>query len=275
MTTTDEIMIDVPEYITDLSRRGRTRGLAELHSEGRALKNPHPILGETYVLWSESALDDGSPVFIATYCGVYGGDGERLFATFAYVLQPVDETGSPEIRTTTSQHAIEDKVWVKARFDVVPLTDDQMDSSVERMQELRRELTAEQAWFSEFSDGLNELAERHGWCGQYDDIVRDLGMPGRERDYWVEVQAGCTVTDNNPSGRLDTLLEEHYGAAFETTRVEMTGKVTVRINGITAAGSDDAQNHVNRDDVKRALDDMFSGNVELDDWEVEDSGEED
>jgi hypothetical protein len=165
-------------YITDLSRRGLTRGLAELDGDQvRARKNPAPIPGETYLLWSEAVVD-ASPVFVATYCGDH--DGERLFATFGYILQPGDEEAALDVRTTTSQHVIEDKVWVKARFATVPLTEAQLETTTERMQELRRELSTEQAWFSEFSDAMNELAEGHGWCGTYDVIVRDIGMPGWE-----------------------------------------------------------------------------------------------
>jgi hypothetical protein len=260
-------------YITDLSRRGLTRGLAEQDGDQvRARKNPDPIPGETYLIWTEH-VDDDSPIFIATYCGNL--EGEHLFATFAYVLQPGDEEVALDIRTTTSQHTIEDKVWVKARLGVVSLTQDQMDSSFNKVMELRRELATEEQWFSDFSEGLNELAEQHSWCGTYDEIVRAVGFPGREKDYWVEVEAQCTITDTNPSGRLDTLLEEHYGPSIVTSSVSFSGKITVKVTSITATTSDEAQNRVDRDDVKSALDELFSGDVELDDWEVKDSGEED
>lgn len=262
-------------YVWDLSRRGLTRGLAEEQrdTEGRVLKNPDPIPGETYLLWSDGVLDNASPVFVATYCGMHGE--EHLFATHSYVLQPVDETSALDIRTTTSQHTIENKVWVKARFDAVQLSAERMDASVDRADELRRELAAEEVWFDEFSHGLNELAETNSWCGTYDEIVRAVGLPGREKDYWVDVEVECTITDNNPSGRLDERLEAHYGVAFSTTRVEMSGKVTVRVNGITATDHSEAQNAVTADDVRSELDSLFSGDVEMNEWEVKDSGEED
>jgi hypothetical protein len=273
VTTTEETMT-TPEYITDLSRRGFTRGLAELDSEGRALKNPPPVMGDEYLLWPGGGLDEASPVFVATYCGV-GEPGEHLFAPFAYVPQPPEEESALDFRTLTSLGSIVNKVWVKARFATVPLTEAQLETTTERMQELRRELSTEQAWFSEFSDAMNELAEGHGWCGTYDDIVRDIGMPGREKDYWVEVSANCTITDNSPSSRLDSLQEGHYGGTIETTSVSFSGKVIVRVSSITATSDSEAQSRVDRDDVRSALDEMFSGDVELDDWEVKDSGEED
>jgi hypothetical protein len=260
-------------YVWEMSKHGHTRGMAERDGDQiRARKNPDPILGETYLLWSEQAVD-ASPTFVATYCGEH--DGERLFATFAYVLQPGNDEAALDFRTTTSQHTIEDKVWVKARFATVPLTEAQLETTTERMQELRRELSAEQAWFSEFSDAMNELAEGHGWCGTYDDIVRDIGMPGREKDYWVEVSANCTITDTSPSSRLDSLLEGHYGGTIETTSVSFSGKVIVRVDSVTATSDSEAQSRVDRDSVLSVLNDMFSGDVELDDWEVKDSGEED
>jgi hypothetical protein len=271
VTTTEETMT-MPEYITDLSRQGFTRGLAELDSEGRALKNPPPVIGDEYLLWPGDTLD-GAPVFVATYLGEYAN--EHLFATFAYVLRPSDEEVPLDVRTLTSQSNIMDKTWVKARFATLPLTEAQLETTTDRMQELRRELSTEQAWFSEFSDAMNELAEGHGWCGTYDDIVRDIGMPGREKDYWIDVSAQCTITDNNPSSRLDSLLEGHYGGTIETSSVSFSGKVIVRVSGITATSDSEAQSRVARDEVRSALDEMFSGDVELDDWEVKDSGEED
>jgi len=260
-------------YVWDMSRRGRTRGLAEPEGgQVRALKNPDPVPGEVYLVWSEGG-DDNSPTFIATYVGQF--DGTRLFATFAYAIRPPTEDGGVDIRTTTSQHTFEDRVWVKARFDTVPLTEDQLEGTVDRAQELLRELKAEEAWFNEFDEALNSMADGHGWCGTYDDIVRAVGLSGREKEYWVEVEANCTVTDTNPSSRLDDLLGEHYGNSIVTSSVTFTAKVTVRVGGITASDHEDAHARVQRDDVMTELNSMLSGDVELDDWEIKDSGEED
>jgi hypothetical protein len=274
MTTTEEAMIGVPEYITDLSRRGLTRGMAELDSEGLALKNPDPILGETYLLWSEAALDDTSPVFIATYCGEF--EGERLLAPLGYITRPRDEVDEPEVRALVGQQAIEDRVWVKARFDVVPITDAQMDASHEKMLELRREQATEQTWFEDFGDGLNELAENNRWCSTYDEIVRAIGLPGRKRNFWVSVSARVTVEDNSPSGALDDALESHYGAHIETTYAEFRGTVRITVHEIEATDSSSAESHISEDDVKAELNDVFSGSddITLDDWEVIGSGEE-
>ena len=253
-----------PEFITDLSPRGHTRGLAETDPSGRVRKNPEPVVGDIYLVWN-SPDEPGSLTFVATY-------HEGGFAALAYIPQPDEEL--PTLRHTSSMTVL-DVAWVKARFDTPVITDEQMEVSVAGVQFLNDELDREAEWFDTFSDGLNELAERHGWCNQYDDIVRDLGMPGREKEYWVEAEVTCTLTDDNPSGRLDSVLEQYYGASFDTTRVEITGKVTVRVNGIKATGDDAAQGMVTREDVFAAVDGMFSGDVDMDDWEVKDSGEED
>lgn len=273
-TTAEAEMTTTPEYIIDTSRMGMTRGLAVTDSFDRALKNPDPVPGDVYLMWSGDALDTASPTFIATYCGDH--DGSPLFAPLGYIPQPPNEDSQPDIRTISSAlAAMENRVWVKAHFATVPLTEDQLGATVDRANELRRELEKEELWFSDFSDGMNELAETHGWCGTYDDIVRAVGLPGREKDYWVEVEARCTITDNSPSSRLDSLLEEHYGGAVDTTSVSFSGKVTVKVYSITASGTEDAQSRVTREDVVRELNNMLSADIELDDWEVTDSGEED
>ena len=275
MTTTEETMTE-SEYITDVSRMGHTRGMAALDALGRALKNPDLVPGDVYLMWSGDALDTASPTFIVTHCGDH--DGTPLFAPLGYIQQPPNEDSQPDIRTISSALAgMESRVWVTARFAPVELGEDRMQASLDRAEELRTELRAEQDWFEEFSKGMNELAETHGWCGTYDDIVRAVGLPGREKEYWVEVEARCTITDTNPSSRLDSALEEHYGSEVSTTEERFTGKATVTVHNITANGNEDASSRVSEEDVVRALREQFSARVELidGDWEVKDTGEED
>jgi hypothetical protein len=146
----------------------------------------------------------------------------------------------------------------------------------EQLAALRTELADEKQKFVDLGIALNDIAETNSWCDTYDRLVQDLGLPGREKDWWVEVEAEVTVEDHGPSSNMDERLEREYGLPIDTSYIEFRGKVKVRVSGITANSADDAQNFVDEDDVKSEVDDAFSGaEVTLGEWEVCDSGRDD
>jgi hypothetical protein len=157
-----------------------------------------------------------------------------------------------------------------------PLTEEQQNAVAEQLAALRLELADEKQKFVDLGRALNDIAETNSWCDTYDSLVQDLGLPGREKDWWVEVEVEVTVEDHSPSSNMDDRLEREYGAPIDTSYIEFRGKVKVRVSGITANSADDAQNFVDEDDVKSEVDDAFSGaEVTLGEWEVCDSGRDD
>jgi hypothetical protein len=267
LTTDDEVSVDrqpEPEYLD----RGFPLGLAEPGDDGRVLKNPEPVPGQVYLLWDESMEGENRVAFIVTYTGQFNPCG--------YITRPRGEDAAPTIQHSSSMYIQpEHRAWVKAHFAEPSLTEEQLHAAAEQVTDLRTELAREQEKFAAFGDALNEMADDHDWCASYDTIVRDLGLPGRERDYWVEVEAEVTIEDNDPSSRLDERLGYEYGASISATYVEVRGKVTVRVGSITASSAENAQENVSEEDVQSELDNMFSADISLGDWEVTNSGQED
>jgi hypothetical protein len=259
-----------PGYIEDISPTGVTRGLAQPEANGRVLKSPAPESGEMYLLWDASETTPA--VNVVTYNGTNEDSDEPVFTPLGFI-----GVSGPELHSSASMYIqTENMVWVKAMLAVPSPTDEQLSASAATAPALRTELNTELEKWESFGQALNYIAEEHGWCEQFDDIIRDLGFEGRAKDWWVEVEADLTIEDSNPSSRMDDRLESEYGVTISASSVEVRGKVTIRVNSISAPNSDEAQNSIDSTSVEEALDEVISGGTyTLHDWEVTDSGQED
>jgi len=136
--------------------------------------------------------------------------------------------------------------------------------AVEEMNKLREELTAAlqradymaervseadkraDNWYRELeefkqrvSDVGEAAAEKHDWCSVYDDIMEELGLPGRLREFEVDVEVTYTTTvtvearsmDDAESVVNDADIESYWspGVPFDLQTSGYAGNVSVSV----------------------------------------------
>lgn len=138
---------------------------------------------------------------------------------------------------------------------------------------LRRTLATLQAEFEEFNEALNEKADEKEWCSDYEEIISRLdGMEGREerrKDWDVEVSVEFTLTDSNPSGRVDSEVCDLYGD-MSTSEIRIEGSATITVS-VSGCRRDDVNDEVTEDMIVSELEGRGSQSfdIEVGDWSIE------
>lgn len=128
-------------------------------------------------------------------------------------------------------------------------------------------------------DALNELADDADWCSEYEDVVRPLGMEGREsneqRDYEVTVSVQGSFEWDSPSSRLDMAIEDYLDgtmANVSTSNIRVHGSfaVVVRIEEVSEgdAGSDYFLERVTNEMIVDAMESEGFIDCEADDFNI-------
>lgn len=108
-----------------------------------------------------------------------------------------------------------------------------MESNHDRIHELELAVTAERVRADRAENALqyfkdrvvevgNNYAETNDWCSTYDEIMEELGLPGRTRsfDVYVRVTASylVTVDATNYEGAQDTVREQSVSGMWRAAQ---------------------------------------------------------
>lgn len=252
-----------------------THGMAEADDEGRAVLRPTPEIGGRYLYWHRYSEE----AFLGTYVERHLGEAKKTGQFLA--AHRVFRVGT-EVRVVNSSDyitdpvATEDYLWVKAKTGTLPEPD--AETLEGRKSRLRQQLTALAVTFTDLNEQMNELADEHEWCTEYEDIVKPLGFEGREsklRNYEVEVQATIRIEDESPSSRLDNQLESEFGISMSASSIEVTADVTVYITVEDQPDAESAENYIDSDVVYSHIDNETTASFELVDYVVQTAREAD
>lgn len=242
---------------------------------GEAEFKPELVEGSRYVLWRDSNLTPGRierSFYVATYVG------ENSFLVDHKLSLSYD--GESYIGTTDDTAAgilvIEDggfDNWRKLRTgDPVPAAEDSENRATVAM----NRATALATKWDEFEEALCDMAQNQSWCSEFEDVVRPLGMQGRNRKYRITVEATFTWTLSNPSSNVDRAVSSDLGIDVELSEVSGEGTKSVYLYREGRNG-DDASESIDSDDVERELTSELSGSVTVDvtDWSIDETEEDD
>lgn len=142
----------------------------------------------------------------------------------------------------------------------------------EKLAELNRLLHTQQSEWERFNEVLNELADDHDFCSEYEGIIEPLGLSPRNRDYSLEINVTFEATIESPSGMLDERISSDIDLSVTTSEVRFTAEAKVWVER-SGRDSDDAYGSVDSEDLEDRLRDQLSGcsNIDVTDWSLEDS----
>jgi hypothetical protein len=278
---TEEDLIAAPGQIANLAN-GPTRGLAVTGDDGLVEVNPERVVSRTYLVWSGTeTLDALGPLKLAVFTGPADpADNTAGFVSEGYLHTFTGDVSDLGHRTTEQTLPGHEQIrWAELALLPAPepTAHERVDSQG-KAAALRSEARALEVSFSEFNEALNELAKDKGWCSEYEDIVTDIGMTGRNRKYDVEVSVDFSFEIDSTSSRLDTAIENDIGMGINVSSVRVTGSTTVTVNSVECEGDTDSlSEYISTSDVENALDNLLANvdSIEIDDWSVEDYSESD
>lgn len=129
----------------------------------------------------------------------------------------------------------------------------------------QRNLRALQSQWDRLATGLQEKAEQHDWCSEYDDFAEEHGLPRRTQEWDVDVIVNLTT--HVSAGDLDSalgsvLMPSGYASDVDVQEgVDVSHRVTLTFTGIEASDASDAENLV---------DDMIADRLSSDGYQYED-----
>lgn len=161
-----------------------------------------------------------------TIAGVYLGradhhGGGPVMTAFVLDGQSV-VTGSAPVTVWDARKAITDPVQPD------PAVTEVLAVLAETCRARARDKAAHQQWIDDLVEDAHEWADEHSLCERFDEFCSRHSLPTRERDYEVRVN------------------------------VSMSTRVTVTR---TAGSAEDAEDAVDRDDVREALEGMFGSSL--------------
>jgi hypothetical protein len=180
--------------------------------------------------------------------------------------------------------------WAK-----VALTDPDVNetASTDRLDVLTTQAEESHEAFENLNDALNELARQQSWCGEYERTMDAIGMRHRRSGgrtpydpdnmldqtpprhaYDIQYDVEVTITDDSPSYRIVSALEsDYYASGVSEIRFDTT--VTVTINGVIAEDEEAAENSVTQSQIEDELDNIISGEFEINDYSHSNTAEDD
>lgn len=63
------------------------------------------------------------------------------------------------------------------------------------------------AWKESLIETAHDEGDRRGWCSDFDDLLEELGLPRRQREYQVSVTVSCAISVEVTAGSEDEACE--------------------------------------------------------------------
>lgn len=172
-----------------------------------------------------------------TVAGVYLGHSDHgggpVLTAFVLNGTSVQTTPAP-VTLWDARRSVTDTITPEAAVLEV------MTALAEACKGRARDAARHQEWIDDLVEDAHQWADEHDLCSRFDDFCSDHSLPTRTRDYDVRVN------------------------------VSMSTRVTVTRS---AGSSDDAEDAVDRDDVREALESMFGSSLLADvDFDYETDG---
>lgn len=282
--TEDDLELEVPvapEPVARIAndRTGPTRGFAVTGDDGLVEVNPERVVGRTYIVWDTenlTARELGMAMFHGPADPV---DRTAGFVSVGSLIGTMTDDPADVRRNTTERDLpISRRIaWAELALVERPvLTADQRIAAQQKAELLRSQTRALQSSYTEFNDALNELAKDKGWCSEYEDIIKPLGMIGRNRKYDVEVSVSFSFDMDSTSSAVDSAISRQTGMELDVSSLTVNSSTTVTIYGVECSGDTDSMSeYISSSDVEDALENLLNhtDNLSVDDWSVEDYSE--
>lgn len=259
-----EATVGIPTTMASSNRR--LHGLA-VAVNGVVTMNPEPVLGQMYLLLPKSSVEDYTRVAM----WVQGG-----FAVSGYIDGYGDFTRDRGNLLAQPDHW--DYVLMELH-EPIRLTNPQV------LLNHKRALHDEKVLYHSWQERLNELAEEHDWCGEYESAVHRCGVMNRDlrrddpvppvpdidengdeieveppimRRLWnFEVSWNATMELDSPESRVDDALSRNIGVDIEASSMRFEASGSVTVGPIAIEG-----NHTSEDSEREARDQIDSSMVE-------------
>lgn len=244
----------------------RLHGLAERNLGGDVILNPEPVVGKMYLLMARTRGE-------YTRLAMWTPEG---FAISGLI------DGYHDFNRDRGNNFAQPADWDYVQFEMNQPS--KADDPVSLVQ-YKRTLHEEKVQYHSWQEALNELADEHDWCGEYESAVHRLGIMDRGLRRSDEIPAVPDIDDNgdeigvpepttlrrlfefdvnydasfeleSPSGRVDDALTYTMDITVSTSSMRFDGSGTVRVGPISAEGT-------NLEDMEReARDSIDSSMVE-------------
>lgn len=238
--------VGIPTTIPATDRRLHSLAVSV---DGLVTLNPEPVLGQMYLLFPKNNGTDSTRIAMWTAGG---------FAIYG-LLDSYHDFARDRGNNLTQP----------AAWDYVDLamTEPRVIADQHRVVSLKRTLHDEKVQYHGWQEALNELAEEHDWCGEYESAVHRLGVMDRglrrddpvpavpdiddngdpvgepepttlRRLFMFDVSYDATFELESPSGRVDDAINYSTGITLSTSSMRFDGSGSVRVGPISAEGTD-------------------------------------
>lgn len=271
---TTESTVGIPTTIPATDRRVHGAAVA---NDGLVTLNPQLVPGKMYLLIPKQGGLSGELTRIATATPegfVVSGyiDGYHDFGRArGHELIPAGgEWDHVEMQTTTPERTVDPAGVVL----------------------YKRRLHEAKVQYRNWQVALNDLAEEHDWCGEYESAVHRAGvmdrglrrgddvpavpdidengdeiepeLPTLRRLYEFDVSFDATFEIDSPSGRIDDAISYAIDVTVSTSAMRFDGSGTVRVGPISAEGTDleemerEARDQIDSSMVEDAISNILS-----------------
>lgn len=237
--------------------------------------NPAPVAGGVYVTWAKSWTPGG--ISRLRYCIADASGGLRFVDGGAFADGGAVTRSSYQATELVTLSDLEDNHdWIKAAPKRPEFAAGEVTSFITGLTDTinQRKET--------YSDALNELADEHDWCSEFESVVQAMGFPGRtkkKQSYNVEVSANFEWEDDSPSSNMDRRVESDLFSdnvsGLSLTNMTMSGRatVTILVEDVEVGVDDDEDERVSEalteTMIRRRLVDMMGGVVTVEDYDIE------
>lgn len=253
--------------------------------------NPEPVAGATYVAWDKTWITGNYSQI--QHCladpegGLWFSDGGRFRMDEGGVARPMSNMQSGVLRGLDALKAGFN--WIKAEPRRLALGDGPVDLDI------ARQTTVIDERKETYSEALNELAENHDWCSEYEAVVQPMGFPGRQeqaKDYTVELSVTFEMEDGGVTSSMDNRVAESVfsdnvsSLSLDSMSYAGTLRFSMAVNGVKPTppnGTDSLEsriddgirNRLDTADVESALEALLPGSFNVLDWDIQSVEESD
>jgi len=250
---------------------GPTWGHAVVGEDECVVVNPDLEAGKLYLVWAERVIpwDAASRITLVGYLGKpeEAEVHDRFVFVGAYSTSPAGVVNF--VNDTSIQFAHSDRELLK--WAELALTTPEPDSE-RTANALYSTMTTESGAFTALNEAMNELADEHDWCSDYESIIEPLGMEGRvqEKDWLVEVDVTFTFDDENPSGEFDERAATRHavdGLTITNASYSATARISIYVDDTSEQG---ARDYIDSSEIEERLQNMMShaSSVDVSNWDI-------
>jgi hypothetical protein len=267
-------------------------GLAERNPGGDVTLNPEPVVGKMYLLREKATSD-------YTRLAMWTPDGFAISGLIDGYHDFTRDRGLP--------------FGTRDQYDYVQFEMNQPTKVDDRaaVVHFKRLLHEEKVQYHGWQEALNELADEHDWCGEYESAVHRLGIMDRglrrddevpavpdidengdpigepepttlRRLFEFDVNYDATFELEQPSGRVDDALAYSINITLSTSSMRFDGNGSVRVGPISAEGTDledmerEARDSIDSAMVEEAITNNLSEAdlIEVTDYNIDDDADD-